>query len=193
MLYEGGVRVPGFISGGHPALPDSVRGTVNTKLVHLTDWLPTIVGLAGGSTTRNRPLDGHDVWAALTTDAPSPRTELLHNFNPACGEGYVNPDAGIRVGDWKLLVGCFNITTLTPNDGTKVELYNVTADPYETTDHSAEQPAIVKRLMARLAFYASSTDQVPPTLFWPFNGTGDMIRPWNYQVRGVMLLVKDSN
>jgi hypothetical protein len=60
MLYEGGVRVPGFVSGGHPLIPDKARGTVCTKLIHVTDWLPTIVGLAGGNTNRNRPLDGHD-------------------------------------------------------------------------------------------------------------------------------------
>ena len=57
-LYEGGVRVPAFVTGGSALLPAAVRGTSNYKLIHVTDWLPTIVGLAGGSVHRNKKLDG---------------------------------------------------------------------------------------------------------------------------------------
>jgi hypothetical protein len=71
----------------------------------------------------NNVLTAHPQWAAITTDAEGPRTELLHNINPACGLGYVNPNAALRVGDWKILVDCFNTTTLQPSDPTKVELY----------------------------------------------------------------------
>lgn len=49
----------GISAGGSPLLPDRVRGTINTKLYHITDFLPTIVALAGGKTNRNRPLDGY--------------------------------------------------------------------------------------------------------------------------------------
>ena len=108
------MRVPGFVHS--PLLPKAVRGTINHKLFHITDWLPTIVGLARGSTSRNKALDGHDIWAAITVVAtPSPRQEILHNINPACGMGFVNPNAGIRVGDFKLLVDCFNTSTLAPS------------------------------------------------------------------------------
>ena len=58
LIWEGGTRVAGFI---HSAmLPASVRGTVSNVMMHVTDWLPTIVALAGGSTDRNLPLDGHN-------------------------------------------------------------------------------------------------------------------------------------
>ena len=55
--------------------------------------MPTIIGLAGGSLSRNlKPLDGYDIWPSLVgassadgADAardvdgvPSPRTELFH-------------------------------------------------------------------------------------------------------------------
>jgi len=107
--------VPGFISGGSALLPQAVRGTVNTKLYHVTDFLPTIVTLAGGNTRRNRPLDGYDMWPSLAQPAtPGPRSELLININPACGKGFVNPNAGLRVGDWKLLVvsAAYNVVSV---------------------------------------------------------------------------------
>lgn len=124
------------------------------------------------------------MWNAIADPAtPSPRSEILHNINPACGFGYVNPNAGLRIGDWKLLVDCFNVTTLAPNDPDKVELYNIAADPYEYNDQAAAQPAVVARLLARMAFYGASTDQVPPTIFPPFNQTGEgkLVQAWNYQ------------
>lgn len=122
-LYEGGVRVPGFVSGGSPLLPQEVRGTINSKLYHVTDLLPTIVALAGGGTHKNQPLDGFNIWPSIVSQqTSSPRKEILLNMNPACGKGFVNPNAGLRVGDWKLLVDCFNTTTLAPNDMNKVEL-----------------------------------------------------------------------
>jgi arylsulfatase A-like enzyme len=192
MLYEGGIRVPGFVSGGSPVLPASVRGTLNHKLYHITDWLPTLVALAGGETSKNLPLDGVDIWPSLTTTAAAERKELLLNLNPACGEGYVTPNAGVRLGDWKLLVECFNTTTLLPTtSGTKakhaVELYNIAMDPLETTNVAPARPEKVDELMARLAAYANSTDQVPPTLFWPFDSNSTAangqrsVAPWNYQ------------
>lgn len=182
-LYEGGVRVPGFVTGGSPLLPASVRGTLNHKLIHVVDWLPTIVGLAGGTTDRNKELDGYNVWDAITTPSPSPRTEILLNINPACGLGFVNPNAALRVGDWKLLVDCFNVTTLAPNDNTKIELYNIAKDPYEYADQASAEPAMVKQLLLRMAHYGAQPDQVPPTLFPWFNKTdqGKGVADWNYQ------------
>jgi arylsulfatase A-like enzyme len=125
-------------------------------MVHITDWLPTIVGLCGGNTNRNKALDGYDAWAAITdTDTLSPRREILLNINPACGFGYVNPAAGVRVGDWKLLIGCFNTSTLAPNNMDEVELYNIADDPFEKSNVIKEKgnTAVVKELLARMVHY----------------------------------------
>lgn len=64
-----------------PLIPLDKRGTTYDGLVHITDWRVTYAGLAGvepdpGATM---PLDGHDVWEAITTNSPSPRTEVVHN------------------------------------------------------------------------------------------------------------------
>ena len=123
-LYEGGVRAAAFVHS--PLLPTAVHGTRNRKLFHISDVLPTFVSLAGGNTKRNKPLDGFDIWDAVTTSAASPRQELLHNLNPACHRGYVKPNAAIRIGDWKLLVDCFNYTLMAPTG--QVSLYNITCE-----------------------------------------------------------------
>ena len=61
-LWEGGIHGVGFVSGG--ALKKSSTGTTCNGLVHITDWFPTLLGLAGGDTSK-MSLDGHDVWAAI--------------------------------------------------------------------------------------------------------------------------------
>ena len=74
-------------------------------LIHLTDWLPTFMGLAGvhdwagAQAAKGVELDGFDVWDALTSNAASPRTTLLHNLDTSETWG-----SAIRVGDYKLII-----------------------------------------------------------------------------------------
>ena len=102
LIWEGGTRVAGFVHS--PLLPKSVQGTVSNALMHVTDWLPTIVNLAKGSTSRNLALDGKDQWATITGDAPDARTEMLYGINPTDGGQAGAPTAGLRMGDYKVRV-----------------------------------------------------------------------------------------
>jgi arylsulfatase A-like enzyme len=70
-----------------------------TELLHTTDWLPTLVKLAGGQTEgRTRPLDGYDIWGVLTKGAKAQRRIIAHNIPT---HGYAG---AIRVNQLKLLL-----------------------------------------------------------------------------------------
>eukprot|EP00756_Hemistasia_phaeocysticola_P010995 Hpha_TRINITY_DN15076_c1_g1::TRINITY_DN15076_c1_g1_i1::g.124907::m.124907/K01135/ARSB; arylsulfatase B len=132
-LWEGGMRGAALVYGA-----GVLRGVNNTKLFHAADWLPTFAALAGNPVPAGRPLDGYDIWAALTTDAPSPRTEILHNIDP------LKHEASVRVGEFKLIVGAHPAGWGPHPDGPSAEfevagdsgpwLFNVRDDPQERTN-----------------------------------------------------------
>ena len=108
-LWEGGVRGVSFVNS--PLLQKS--GYINYGFMHISDWFPTILSVAGGSTAGLK-LDGFNQWSAININATSPRTELLHNIDPLepkqgkrehHGTFDHRQRAAIRVGDWKLITG----------------------------------------------------------------------------------------
>lgn len=140
-LYEGGTRAAAVINWpGHVAAGE-VKG-----LVHVVDMLPTLAGLAGASTAETKPLDGMDVWPTLSAGAPSPRRELVYNVELFRG--------GVRDGDSKLVW-----RTPLPS---KIELFDLAADPGETHDLSAADPEEALRLQARVSELAG---EMAPSLF----------------------------
>lgn len=122
-LFEGGVRVPGFVAGG--ALPSSARGRRLEGHVHLCDWYATFAGLAGGDGADLRvglpPPDSLDMWDYLTGAAShSPRKWTVLSSQPGeqvvysgdecrpaalCGRDAVWNAALLDGGAYKLVLG----------------------------------------------------------------------------------------
>lgn len=129
--FEGGQRVPCVMwaPGRIPA------GTTCDKLTSTIDLLPTIAKIVDTPLPANRKIDGMDISAQLTSDADSPRTEFLHYTAQGAA-------AGIRIGDWKLLLG----------QGKKKEtlLFNLADDLTESNNLAAKHPEKVAELTALL-------------------------------------------
>ena len=93
-MFSGGVRAAGFVYSKLLEYP----GRVSNDLMHVTDWLPTLVNLAGGNISTGNIFDGFDQWNTLQNMEPSPRTEILLNIDLA-----VWRNLALRVGDWKVI------------------------------------------------------------------------------------------
>jgi arylsulfatase A-like enzyme len=88
--------------------------------------------------------DGEDMTAAIKGESPT-RTKPLFweygrnstSFDYPRDAHHRSPNVAVRDGDWKLLVNA---------SGTGAALYDVAADPRETTNLAARHPDVAKRL-----------------------------------------------
>ncbi len=137
-VYEGGIRVPGFVNW-----PGKIASKQIDSVQHIIDWLPTIAGILGVDPTvpDGQPtLDGQDFSAQLLTDAKSTTDarEIYSLHRP-------NTDKwALRVGDWKI-VSYKNSQPETED----WQLFNLDEDPAETTNVAQMYPDHVTRLHKR--------------------------------------------
>jgi arylsulfatase A-like enzyme len=129
-LYEGGIRTPAFVHWQKFLLPDSCN-----QIVHITDWMPTILSLTEHKTDSDINWDGHNIWDCLTREKENniPRTIFSTGWNYGANE----KEWALHHGDWKL------IQRKQPN---RSELYYFSTDISENIDLYSEKPKIVKRL-----------------------------------------------
>ena len=140
-LYEGGTRVVGLANW-----PGRIAAGEAEGIVHIVDMLPTLARLTGASLEKSKPLDGVDAWPALARGEPG-RAEVVYNVEPTQG--------AVREGKWKL-----HWQVVLPP---KVELFDLDADPSETTDLSGAHPETVAALQQRVVDYARA---MAPPLFY---------------------------
>jgi arylsulfatase A len=107
-------------------------GRTCAELVTSMDFLPTFVGLAGGTVSTERILDGHDVAALMRAEpgATSPH-EAFYYYAQGSLEA-------IRCGNWKL--------HFRKRGEVLSELYNLADDIGEANNLLAGHPEVVERL-----------------------------------------------
>ncbi len=152
-LYEGGVRSPTVV-----VWPGQVKagGKVDEPL-HMMDWYPTLLKLAGVDLKQDKPLDGKDAWPTITQGQASPHEHILLNASPFTG--------ALLIDQWKLVWNgqvAANDTALPKQE--KWELFNLDNDPREQNNlyaQEAERAAMMKKLLEQYRFEAVAPN-IPP-------------------------------
>ena len=132
-LYEGGIRVP-MIAQWVGTIPG---GTVSNQPWAHWDMLPTLAELASSMGAKVPVgLDGRSMTRALKAEGPIAHDPMYWEFHE---RGF---QQAARLGDWKAV----RIKKDAP-----LELYNLAADPAETTDVATIRPDVVAQIEKYLA------------------------------------------
>ena len=141
-FYEGGPKVSAaaYFPGVIPA------GKTCDEIIAGFDWFTTFIHLSGGKIPQDRPIDGKDISNLLLgkKDAHSPHDHILlfASYPGVCG---------VRKGQWKL-------TVRKEKEKEKLELYDLTVDPKEQKNISADHPEVVEELYA---LYEKGRKEIP--------------------------------
>ena len=181
-VLEGGIRVPALLrwSAGLDA------GSEFHKMVHATDWLPTLAAACGIDEFSGLALDGANQLPALQGQQGQTPTQRFWQFNRYDPVPHCN--AAMRDGDWKLYwspipeamqkLSSDNSPyqenfrqphTLMPVSNPPVArslsapaqpvLYNITQDPYESTDLTQREPARLAAMRLALENWFDEVEQ----------------------------------
>ncbi len=157
--YEGGIRVPCLVRWPGVIAPGRVEATP----IHVVDWAATFLDLAGSRAPAGHPLDGVSL-APLFRGVAQPG-RALYWYTPFYELRWgVTPSALIREGDWKLIdfFGDSFDARARYRPGARVELYDLRADPGESTDLSAREPARARALQEKLRGWIRSVGAEVP-------------------------------
>jgi arylsulfatase A-like enzyme len=149
--WEGGLRVP-CVMWGPGRIP---AGSSCSEIATVMDFLPTFGAMAGAELPADRTIDGRDIRALLAgkPGAKSPYEAFVYHVR-------FGKRAGIRVGDWKLLVDTEAVTWRHRGEA----LYDLKSDPGEEHNMASQFPDKVKELQARLrAFERELSQDTRPT------------------------------
>ena len=137
-MWEGGLRVP-FLARWPGRLPAS---KVTDEFLTSLEIFPTLLAAAGAVPPSGMKLDGFDMLPVLSGAEKSPRTEMFWQRRG---------DKAARVGAWKW-------SESAKGGG----LFDLSVDPGETKDLSAENPGMLAKVNARWEAWRKEMDATEP-------------------------------
>jgi len=175
LVYEGGIRLPMLVRW-----PAGIAGRRRIDdLVHFTDWLPTLLAVAGVEPPRDRALDGVDVLPLLRGERGRVNERRFWQWNRYAPHGECN--AAMRDGPWKLVRPAIRELMIVGRRDWEMDeeskadpgryadirrdplpdrrfgppppsqLFDLASDPEERHDRAAAEPGRVARMEAALA------------------------------------------
>lgn len=144
-LYDGGIRVPGFL---YFPKGEFKAGQTYEPMIRGVDLYPTMAALAGVSIPAPERLDGVNHLPAILGKAKAPELEW---------NGIFVYYGGYRDNQWKLIAKAGSS-----------ELYDVKQDPSESVDVSENFPEVTQRLRAKhhtwLEKHGANVNYTPPAV-----------------------------
>jgi arylsulfatase A len=146
-LYEGGIRTPMIVKW-----PGKIRASsVSDHVSAFWDVMPTLAEITGSSAPEG--IDGISFLSELLGKKQKKHEYLYWEFHEQGGK------TALRMGDWKAIR--LNVDKIPQG---AIELYDLSKDEGETTDLSAANPEIVKK-MEELMKQAHTPSEVFPFAF----------------------------
>jgi arylsulfatase A-like enzyme len=183
LVYEGGIRLPMILRW--PAGLDGRRRI--HEMVHFTDWLPTLLAVAGAEPPRDVRLDGIDVLPVLQGERGKVDATRFWQWNRYTPVGECN--AAMRDDRWKLVRPAIKEAMALADDDLALDidakynpdkytdilpapepirtlsappaaqLFDLVNDPFERVDLAAAQPERVTRMEAALAAWFEDVER----------------------------------
>jgi arylsulfatase A-like enzyme len=137
-MWEGGLRVP-FIACWPGKLP---AGKVINEFLTSLEFVPTLLAATGAAAPEGVKMDGFDMLPILRGETKSPRKEMFWQRRS---------DKAARYENWKWLESA-------KGNG----LYELSSDPGETKDLSAEKPEVARMMRGRFEAWRAEMDAAEP-------------------------------
>jgi arylsulfatase A-like enzyme len=150
--FEGGIRVPCIVRW--PGVASA--GTVVKQPVVVMDLFTTIVKAAAADLPRDRPIDGRDLTPVLSGTGRLPTRDLYFYSQETL--------QAVRVANWKLtlpLKGNPKAAEPEKRDDQPLMLFDLDADPGETTNVVTRFPDVVRDIQDRADKWTKSLGTIP--------------------------------
>jgi len=143
--FEGGIRVPAIIAA--PSI--SAPGRVSTETVSITDFVPTMMELAGIDFEATE-FSGRSITSIMRNDGDPVRTSDDHLGIEIWGR------RAIKVGNWKA------VRMPKPLGGDQWMLFDLDADPGEQHNLASDKPEMLAQLERAWEKYSTDNNVVLP-------------------------------
>jgi arylsulfatase A-like enzyme len=159
------MRVP-FIAAWARSSPNNAfqqrlpiaSNSIQSQLAAVYDLFPTILAVAGTPSPNDHTVDGFrlDVLLSGRPDAARDETFLMHYPHSPHRSDYFTC---YRNGQWKVI---YHYWPSEASDGSHYQLFDLAADPFESRNLAAENPAKLRELMQGLIANLESHNALYP-------------------------------